>query len=386
VGGRQRVEIARLLHRGARFLVCDEPTAVLAPPEVRSFFAILERFRSEGRTVVFITHKLAEVLEIADRVTVLRRGRVAGEMERAHFDRDALVRLIMGEEAWLPSGVRAGAARAPVPIASAPSRRQARTENLGAGPLLEARGVTLRGGGDRLLLDGVTFVLHPGEILGIAGVIGNGQNELAEVAAGRRVFQAGALRIGGCFYGPGQAPAPGERPALIPEDRGSQGLIGSLSLWENLLLGRVHEAPFLRRGWFTHRAARAWARPQLERFQVRPGDERLPADALSGGNQQKLLCAREMSRGRALIVACQPTRGIDIASTDFLHERLREFRAGGGSVLLVSADLDEILALSDRVAVIYRGRLGPAVPRAGADLEALGRAMVGVGEPPVAVG
>ncbi len=382
VGGRQRVEIARLLYRGARFLICDEPTAVLAPPEVRSFFAILQRFRDEGRTVVFITHKLAEVLEIADRVSVLRCGRVVGEMERAHFDRDALVRMIMGEQAHLPGGP----GPAPVPITAAPSRIRARAQNQGDGSLLEARSIALRDETGRVLLDDVTLGLGAGEILGIAGVIGNGQNELAEVVAGRRTFQAGALRIGGCCYGPGELPAPADRPALIPEDRGNQGLIGSLSLWENLLLGRVAEATFLRRGWFAHRDARAWARPQLERFQVRPGDERLPVDALSGGNQQKLLCAREMSRGRGLIVACQPTRGIDIASTAFLHERLREFRAAGGGVLLVSADLEEILALADRVAVIYRGRLGQAVPRARADLETLGRAMVGIGDAPVPAG
>jgi general nucleoside transport system ATP-binding protein len=373
VGERQRVEIGRLLFRGARLLICDEPTAVLAPPEVRAFLAILRRFRDEGRTVVFITHKLAEVLEVADRVSVLRGGRVVGEMVRAELDRDALVRMIMGEGAPAEAPVAA-----PVPIRAAPSLLAARAENRGEGPVLEARDLTVRGEGGRALLERVTCELCPGEILGVAGVSGNGQGELSAVLAGRMRFDEGTLRLGGCHYAAGELPEPWQRPALIPEDRTSQGLIGEFRLWENLLLGRTEEAPFLRRGWYAHRAARAWARPQLKRFRVTPGDETLAADALSGGNQQKLLCARELLRGRGLLVANQPTRGIDITSTAFVHATLRDFRAAGGSVVLISADLDEILALSDRVAVIYRGHLGPASPRAGLDLEAVGRAMVGI--------
>ncbi len=373
VGERQRVEIGRLLFRGARLLICDEPTAVLAPPEVRAFLGILRRFRDEGRTVVFITHKLGEVLEVADRVTALRGGRVVGEMERGHLDRDALVRLIMGE-----GGVAAGRAPAAVPIGAAPSLRAARAESRGDQPVLAARDLTLRGPGGRVLLERISCEVPAGEILGIAGVSGNGQGELSAVLAGRRRFDAGTLRLGGCHYRAGELPEARQRPALIPEDRSSEGLIADFRLWENLLLGRTEEAPFLRRGWYAHRAARAWARPQLERFGVAPGDEALTAGALSGGNQQKLLCARELARGRRLLVANQPTRGIDIASTAFVHAVLRDFRSTGGSVVLISADLDEILALADRVAVIYRGRLGPAAPRADLDLEALGRAMVGL--------
>jgi len=373
VGERQRVEIGRLLFRGARLLICDEPTAVLAPPEVRAFLTILRRFRDEGRTVVLITHKLGEVLEVADRVTVLRGGRVVGEMEGAELDRDALVRLIMGDAGAAPSRTAAA-----VPIGAAPSRQVQRAANRGEQPMLAARELTVRGAGGRVLLERVSCAVHAGEILGVAGVSGNGQGELSAVLAGRLRFDEGTLQLGGCHYSAGQLPDAWQRPALIPEDRSSEGLIGPLRLWENLLLGRTQEAPFLRRGWYTHRAARAWARPQIDRFSVTPCDETLTADALSGGNQQKLLCARELLRGRRLLIANQPTRGIDITSTAFVHTVLRDFRATGGSVILISADLDEILALADQVAVLYRGRLGAAAPRADLDVEALGRAMVGL--------
>jgi len=362
VGERQRVEIARLLFHGARVLICDEPTAVLAPPEVETLFRILRRFREEGRTVVFITHKLPEVIEIADRVTVLRRGRVVGEAERGAFDRPRLVRWIVGEEP-----VREAAPAAEAGPASAEE------------VVLEARGLGVRGAPGREALSGVDLALRRGEIFGVAGVQGNGQRELAEAIAGRRAFDTGEILIQGVRV-PAGAPMPeGLRPAMIPEDRTSEGLIPQLTLWENLLLGHRREPERTRHGWYAHHAARAWARPLLERFRVQPPEPDFVPEALSGGNQQKLLCARELSRAAGLLVACQPTRGIDLASTAFLHDRLRAWRAQGGSVLLLSADLDEILALADRIAVLYRGRLSTPVPRAEAAVETLGRAMVGWG-------
>jgi simple sugar transport system ATP-binding protein len=362
VGERQRVEIARLLFHGARVLICDEPTAVLAPPEVETLFRVLRRFREEGRTVVFITHKLAEVLEIADRVTVLRRGRVVGEAERGGFDHELLVRWIMGEET-----AREARAAAPAATAGTPEI------------VLQARGVGVRLAGGREALSRVDLDLRRGEILGIAGVQGNGQRELAEVASGRRTFNEGEIRVRGHLVAAGARMPEALRPALIPEDRITEGLIPGLPLWENLLLGHRHDPALVRRGGFRPRAARAWARPLLERFRVQPGEADLVPEALSGGNQQKLLCARELSRASGLLVACQPTRGIDLASTEFLHGLLREWRAQGGSVLLLSADVDEILALADRVAVLYRGRLGAPVARAETAIEPLGRAMVGWG-------
>jgi len=362
VGERQRVEIARLLFRGAKLLICDEPTAVLAPPEVAAFFENLRRFRDEGRTIVFITHKLAEVLEIADRVTVLRRGRVVGEMGREEMDRDRLVRMIMGGG---EPGAGPGDWTAP-PVAG------------GEAAVLAARDVTCGTGSEPPALEGIDLDLRAGEILGIAGVIGNGQRELGEVISGRRAFSRGRLRWGEHEIGPGGACPRTHRPALIPEDRSSEGLIGSFRLWENLLLGRGTEPACLHPLWYSHRGARSWARPILEKFRVEPLMPDYPADALSGGNQQKVLCAREISRDRPVLVACQPTRGIDLASTRFIHDMLRDYRARGRSVLLISADLDEILELTDRVGVLYRGRLGTPRPRLGLDLDQLGREMVGV--------
>jgi ABC-type uncharacterized transport system ATPase subunit len=361
VGERQRVEIARLLFHGARLLICDEPTAVLAPPEVDGLFRILRRFREEGRTVVLITHKLAEVLEVADRVTVLRRGRVVGEAARSAFDHDRLVGWIMGEER--------------VPAAPATGGRR---ESVGE-PALEARAITVRGGDGVARLTEASFLLAHGEILGIAGVQGNGQRELAEAVAGRRMLASGELHVGEVRVRPGQQMPVAVRPALLPEDRSSEGLLPGMTLWENLLLGHLGDRDCPWRRGYRHAVVRRWARPMLARFRVQPDDPDLPAEALSGGNQQKLLCAREFTTAARVLVASQPTRGIDIGSTRFLHDLLREYRAAGGSVLLISADLDEILALADRIAVLFRGRLSPPVERAAVDLEALGRAMVGIG-------
>lgn len=365
VGGRQRVEIARLLYRGARVLICDEPTAVLAPPEVAAFFDILRRFRDEGRSIVLVTHKLSEVLEIADEVTVLRRGRVVGHAPRAEVDRDLLVRWIVGERGERgskPASVRAERVRADVPPAA----------------VMEAQGLTVRDADGRRRVDRVSFSLARGEILGIAGVAGNGQSELAEAVSGRLRFTGGRLKLGDRSFAPNERIPLSARPAFIPEDRCSQGLIPEFRLWENLLLGRLDEADFMRPGWYSHASARLWAQPLLAEYRVEPERTELGAQALSGGNQQKLLCAREMSRGKPILVACQPTRGIDLGSTAFLHEILRDFCRGGGAVLLISTDLEEVFSLADRVAVIYRGQLGPPHPTAEVGLEQIGREMVGL--------
>ena len=375
VGERQRVEIARLLFHGARVLICDEPTAVLAPPEVAGLFRVLRLLREEGRTIILITHKLTEVLEIADRVSVLRQGRIVGEAERAQLDRERLVRWIMGAE------LSAVAERASPAVRPAPSgARESAAEDVDGAPhgLLAVRQLTLRGDDGRARLRGIDLTLRAGEILGIAGVQGNGQRELAEVLAGRRRFESGEMQLGDLRIGPGGLAPQARRPALIPEDRSTEGLIGGMTLWENLLLGQRERLPFLRRGWYAHAPARRWAQPLIERFRVRPARVELPADALSGGNQQKLLCAREISGMPAVLVASQPTRGIDLASTRFLHDLLRDLRRRGGGVILISADLDEILELSDRVAVLYRGTLSGPWPRAEVDTARLGRAMVGV--------
>ena len=379
VGERQRVEIARLLFHGARLLICDEPTAVLAPPEVASFFDILARFRAEGRLVVLITHKLAEVLEIADRVTVLRRGRVAGELARKDFDRDLLIEWIVGGKGLEGAARREAGARPEEqakPDASA--EPEAPSKPVERPPALAVNGMRVETRPGSAALDGVTFTLHAGEILGIAGVQGNGQKELAEAISGRRLFQAGRIVMGKTAVAAGERMPLAVRPAFVPEDRHSEGLISGLPAWENLLIGHLRDAPFLGRMGYRHADARSWARPLLERFRVQPADPDAPPESLSGGNQQKLLCARELSRSTAVVVAAQPTRGVDLGSTRFLHRLLREARDAGAAVLLISADLDEILSLADRIAVLYRGRMTPPVPRSEVDLAAIGNAMMGL--------
>ena len=373
VGERQRVEIARLLFHGARLLICDEPTAVLAPPEVDALLAVLERLREEGRTIVLITHKLAEVLSAADRVTVLRRGRVVGGAERGAFDREQLVAWIMGEG----QGAAPLAAEPEAPVAG--EVRGARPSDAHKAEVaLRAEALAADDRQGRRRLQAASFVLQRGEILGVAGVQGNGQRELVEAVAGRRPLAAGCLQIGTRRFGPGQPVPDRDCPALIPEDRLQEGLFPRFRLWENLLVGHLGEPGRPWRHFYRPDAVRAWATELLHRFRVAPPEAQLRPQALSGGNQQKLLCARALSRRTPVLVAAQPTRGIDLASTRFLHQLLRAHRDAGGSVLLVSADLDEILALSDRVAVLYRGRLTSPRPRVAVDLEHLGRAMVGL--------
>jgi len=371
VGGQQRVEISRLLFRGARLLICDEPTAVLAPPEVDAFFKILTRFRDEGRTVVFITHKLAEVLAIADEVTVLRHGRVIGNADRSSLSKGQLVEWIMGDTSETPADDKS-----PDAESTAKPTRQNQTEDV----ILSVDSLSAVDSNGRLALDALSLQLRAGEIIGIAGVAGNGQKELSEVISGRRGFKSGTLKILDHLYRPGDSMRHSNRPALIPEDRSHEGLISDFSLWENLLLSHAAELQFIKPWWFSHRQVKQWAMPVLKQFRVEPPNPQHVSGALSGGNQQKVLCAREMTIGRRILIACQPTRGIDIASTEFLHQMLRDYAISGGGVILISADLDEILSLSDRVGTIYRGRLGQLKPTGELDLATIGRSMVGLTE------
>jgi len=385
VGELQRVEILRLLYHGARILVCDEPTAVLAPPEVDSLFGILRRLRDEGRSVVFITHKLREVLAVADRVTVLRRGRVAGRLDRSEMDPERIVSLMMG------TGPDGGADAAEAAEAAEEPREEGERPVPPAVEVLVARGLGLRGGGGWLLRS-IDLSVRAGEIVGIAGVEGNGQAELAEVLAGRRRFDAGYLQVRKRRFRAGSVVPAWERPAFIPPDRTRDGLLEGMACWENLVLSWIPRArarsrprggaagpPPLR---FFYRASSlaAWAAGIMREFRVTPAEPRLSPGALSGGNQQKLLCAREAWSRPAVLVASQPTRGVDIASTRFLHGLLRSLKHSGSAVVLFSSDTEEVLGLSDRVAVMLGGRLIGPVERSCTDLERVGRAMVGLGE------
>ena len=360
VGERQRVEILKVLYRGVRILVLDEPTAVLTPGEVDGLFRMLRTFVEAGRTVILITHKLDEVMDISQRVTVIRRGEAVGEVATADTSPRELAHWMVGREVVLPG---------------ADSRREGAGTGRGAEPALELSGVTVSGAG-RPAVDRVSLRVQPGEIVGIAGVQGNGQSELLECIAGLRPAVSGSIRIRGREVG-GLTPRGRIEGGLahIPEDRHRRGLVLDFSLAENLILGRHRRfgSPLaLARGAIGRRAS-----DLIERFDVRPPLPEAAAGALSGGNQQKVVVAREITDGPVVLLAGQPTRGVDIGAVEAIHDQLRAARDGGLGVLLVSADLNELLALSDRIAVMHRGRFVAVLDASDASIEQLGELMLG---------
>jgi simple sugar transport system ATP-binding protein len=357
VGEAQRVEILKTLYRGARVLVLDEPTAVLSPPEVEELWGVLRRMKGEGATIVIITHKLDEVMEISDHVTVMRHGRTVGRMATRGTSPAEIARAMVGRDVVLPT-FSSGAVEAT------------------GGAALDVSGLTVRDARGVTVVDGVDFHVAPGEILGIAGVEGNGQTELVEALAGLRKPDAGTIRIGERdVTGIGVRDRGEAGLSHIPEDRHRRGLILDYSVADNLVLGQQHR--FTRRGVLERDRIGRNARERIERFDVRPPSAALPARALSGGNQQKVVIAREMGRDFVVLLASQPTRGVDVGAIEFIHAQLREARAAGKAVLLVSADLQEVLALADRIAVMYGGRFAAVLPRAAASEEVLGQYMTG---------
>ena len=359
VGQQQRVEIVKALYRNADILILDEPTAVLTPQEVGELFRILRTLRRDmGTSVIFITHKLGEVLELADRVTVLRRGRAVATVARAGATEADLAKLMVGRDVLLR--------------VEKPPPKPARQ-------LLEVRDLHVLDDRELEAVRGVSLDVRQGEIVGIAGVDGNGQTELVEAITGMRRAASGAVSVAGH-----DVTAAGVRAALdagvghIPEDRHRYGLVLEFTLAENLALHDYQEPPAARLGVLSPRRLIARARGILDEFDVRGGGPTTRARSLSGGNQQKVVVAREVSRDPALLVAAQPTRGLDVGAIEFVHRRLIEERDRGRAILLVSFELDEILALSDRILVMYEGRIageyGPDVSE-----QELGIAMTGGG-------
>lgn len=336
VGEQQRVEILKALYRGAELLILDEPTAVLTPIETRELFETIAQLRKSGKSVIIITHKLKETKAISDRVYVLRSGRLTGERRTAETTIDELTKLMVGYH--MPQMTNAH----PAPGAE----------------LLCVEHMTLQDKLSRPLLSDISFTLSRGEILGIAGVEGNGQEPLIEILSGIRTDWTGELRLNGRLV---KKPTPAKMiqngVATIHADRQNRGLFLDKSATKNMTLGfqwasQFYHCPLLR--WDL---ARKKAESEMEDFDVRPCEPKRPAGELSGGNQQKLVVAREFSRNADLIIAANPTRGIDIGAVHSIHERILQARDSGKAVLLISSDLDEILALSDRIAVIYEGRL-----------------------------
>ena len=344
VGQEQRVEILKALYRGVDLLILDEPTAVLAPSEVDELFGNLRKLREDGKTVVFISHKLEEVMEIADRITVLRRGSVVGETTPAQTTKERLAEMMVGR----PVLFRLEKPAAPI-----------------GDPVLSIEG--LRVGEE---LKGIDLQIRAGEIVGVAGVEGNGQPALAESVVGLRRPDAGRILLGGeDLAGRSVAEIRSRRVAYVPEDRHDRGLILDMPLWENAVLGRQGGKRFAGAlGLLSIKKIKDMAARMVKRFDVRARGIGVDAATLSGGNQQKLILARELDEDPILLVAHQPTRGLDVGAIEFVWSRLLEQKAKGRAILLISSELDEIYALSDRIVTIYEGQLtGEYAPDAPAE-------------------
>jgi ABC-type uncharacterized transport system ATPase subunit len=358
VGQQQRVEILKALYRNADILILDEPTAVLTPQEANELFEILRTLTREGMSVIFITHKLNEVLEIADRITVVRRGKRIDTVDRQGATEEGLARMMVGREVLL---------RVEKPV-SAPGDPVLTVDDL---HVFDDRGLEA--------VRGVSFEVCGGEIVGIAGVDGNGQTELIDAITGLRKAASGRVAVGGRNV-TGATPSRILDSGLghIPEDRQRRGLVLEFSLAENVALHDYDKAPGSRSGWLFPRQLIRRARELLTQFDVRGGGPQTLASALSGGNQQKVVLAREIGRGPSVLIAAQPTRGLDVGAIEFVHRRLVEARDNGKAVLLVSLELDEIISLSDRTLVLYEGEIvaqhGPEVTE-----DQLGIEMTGAG-------
>ncbi len=334
----QRVEILKLLYRGARTLILDEPTSALGPVQVSALLSTLADLRASGHSIVIVTHKLSEVMQIADRVTVLRSGRNVAAMKRGEFDEATLARALTGRELE------------ELPVRTPPRREEQ--------CLLRVRDLVVHAGTRLHAVHGVSFDVHPREIVGVAGVEGNGQRELVDAIAGVTMVESGEVLVGGTnvtHVQPAQRHEAGL--SVIPEDRHGWGLVLDMTLAENLVLASVPSGEFSPRGVLARREIRQHAERLLREFDVRPVDPDLPALALSGGNQQKLVLARELSRDPLVLIAANPTQGLDVGATEYVHRRLLNVRERGSGIVLVSHDLDELLKLSDRILVLYRGRI-----------------------------
>ena len=366
VGELQRVEILKVLFRGAKILILDEPTAVLSPHEVTERWKVLRTLVAAGGTVVLITHKLDEVIDVSQSITVMRAGETVGRMATASATPHTIARMMVGRDVKLAM--------------EQPSARGSADAGVAAGAGVAALAVshlTVASARRPDEVRDVSFAVRPGEIFGIAGVEGNGQTELVEAIAGLRAPSSGTVSLG--TNDVTTWPVRSRTDAglsHIPEDRHRRGLVLDFPVADNLVLGLQHR--FSTRWSVSAGAVRDNATQRIAQFDIRPPDQTLPASALSGGNQQKVVIAREM-RGRELYVllAVQPTRGVDVGAIEFIHEQLRAARDAGKAVVLVSADLLEILALSDRVGVMYGGKLVVTLPRAAASLDVLGPYMTG---------
>ncbi|WP_460073529.1 ABC transporter ATP-binding protein [Streptomyces sp. YKOK-I1] len=379
VADRQRVEILKVLFRGARTLILDEPTAVLVPQEVDALFANLRELKAEGLSVIFISHKLGEVLSVADEITVIRRGTTVGTAVPSKTTPRQLAEMMVGSE--LPTPETAESTVTDQPVLTVANLTVFASGGASMGTEAEPTGgITLapEGGEIKRVLDDVSFTIHAGEVMGIAGVEGNGQTELIDALIGTKNADSGTI----AFLGEDITPWPTRKRresgvGYIPEDRHRQGLLLEAPLWENRILGHVTETPNAKGFWLNPKGAQADTRRIVEEFDVRTPGIDVTAASLSGGNQQKLIVGREMSHNPKFLIAAHPTRGVDVGAQAQIWDRIREARREGLAVLLISADLDELIGLSDTLRVIYNGRLVADADPAAITPEELGSAMTG---------
>ena len=408
VGERQRVEIVKALYRNATLLILDEPTAVLTPQEVDDLFTVLRRMAEDGKGLVFISHKVREVLGLSDRITVLRAGHRIGTLPAAGATRDQLVQMMVGhalparelaaETGFTAETPKRAPADRPEPAPPGPGTLadtgtptapgigsvargvgSAGTVAAAGAPRLVVRDLTVRGDRGADAVRGLSLAVHGGEIVGIAGVSGNGQRELAEAIAGLRRPSSGSILLEGTELAGGN-PARARLAGLgyVPEERMRDGVVPDFSVAENLLLVDSHEPAFSRLGFLRSGEIRRHCEELVRAFDIRTPTLEAPARTLSGGNIQKLIMARELSREPRVLLVAQPTRGIDVAAAAYIHDRLREQRARGVGVLIISEDLDEVMALADRILVMYEGAIiGEAAPGA-STRESIGLMMAGV--------
>jgi simple sugar transport system ATP-binding protein len=360
VGMQQRVEILKALRKDVKLLILDEPTAVLTPQEIDELLGVIRNLAKSGVGVVLITHKLHEVMAVADRVVVLRGGKLVGTTTPKETNEAGLAQMMVGRSVVLQVN---------------------RTEAKQGAVVLEVKGLQVRDDRKILSVKGVDLVLHKGEILGVAGVEGNGQRELVEAICGMRHREAGEVLISGVAT-KDMAPHSVHEAGIshVPEDREKHGLVANYSIADNLVLNQFDQAPFAK-GWVRNLGEVAKNAEQLvEKFDIRTPSAFNPASSLSGGNKQKVVVARELSQELPVLVAAQPTRGVDVGSIEFIHNQLISARDNGAGVLLVSAELDEILSLSDRIAVMSGGKIVAIVDSKDADRNYIGRLMAGLKE------
>ena len=365
VGVQQRVEIIKLLYREADILILDEPTAVLTPQEADELFKIMHSLVEQGKSIIFITHKLREVMEISDRITVIRRGKVVGAANPEDADERKLAEMMVGRFVQLELD------KEPAKVGE---------------PVLVVKDLIALDDRHQVAIDGVSFEVCAGEVLGIAGVQGNGQTELVEAMTGMRAHRGGEIKFLGHDIGHADPRRITELGAAhIPEDRQRDGLVLTFPVADNLVLNTYYLAPFAKGAVLQEKDILSNASRLIQEFDIRTPGPNTPVGSLSGGNQQKVIVAREFSRPIKLLVASQPTRGLDVGSVEYIHRRILEKRDQGCAVLLVSSELDEVMELSDRIAVMFRGKIVDVLPAEDATKEGVGLLMAGIkSEPQVA--